>query len=1106
MFSTNGAGVVNRKIHSLVSEVKATGATVVTVQETHCRRKGRIMIDDMVVFEVIRVKKGGGTMCAIHKDLNPKLVEEYNNPFEMLVVEVEDNKRIITGYGPQENLTEDKRLPFFIALEEEIVKATVAGKSVIIERDANSKLGPHYIHGDPHNITPNGRLLAGVIERQHMFVVNGSNVCKGKITRRREARKKVEESIMDIVIVSSDIIKDVVSLEIDETKKHVLSRIRKTKKGTVKKESDHNFLITTFKSTFKNTKENKKTEMYNLKNKECQLKFKAYTSNTNMLSSVLNSEEDINVLTRRLIKKIDGCIAMSLRKVRITHNKKGKLDRLQEKMRNLKGANKPEELDNVVEQIATYEQEKYEHVMEELAKIKDDEKLDQQKFWRLKKKLCPKSSDPPSVMLDKTGNLLTTNKAIENRAVKVFRERLDNNTMKPHLSDMESNVNKLCEQRLKATKLNKTEPWTMAELEEAVKDLGRNKSRDANGHANELLKEEAAGTDFKLAILKLMNMIKERSQFPTSMELCNITSIYKNKGSHKDFDSYRGIFRVTVLRSILDRLMYNDNYFTIDGNLTDGNVGARKSRNIRDNLYVINAVSNSIINGNMAPIQVSVTDVKKCFDKLWLQSTINALYEAGITNHTLNILYLENKNAQIAIKINSNLTARVDVKDVVMQGSVWGSIKCTTTMDKLNKVMLNEDQLKYFYRNDKDIPIGVLGMVDDQLDISECGNQAVQKNAVLNSFIENQRLELSHEKSCVIHIGNDKKCKEKCPSLKVHNHNMKTASSAKYLGDIVSAKGGSHDTIEKRRSEGWGRISQIMGLISEVTSSDFRVQIGLKLRESKLCSGLLCNSEAWSSISERDMTRLEQVDLSFLRGLTGSHAKTVSEFLYIELGVLKVRHILTYRRLMYHHHIITREDHETIKKIYNKQASSPLKGDWYQMLLLDFEFIGEEKCDNKISSLSKEQYRKWLKSKIEKAAFDIYMQKKEVHKKKLGDVKYPKFIIQPYMYNKMFGKKEIKKMCLLRSKSYPAKMNFKKMYKNNLKCSFSCNTLETQSHIFEECKPIICNLLNPVPIKLEQIFGSLQEQCDIIEKLVEIDTVRKLMKDNLLPGGAAART
>ena len=84
----------------------------------------------------------------------------------------------------------------------------------------------------------------------------------------------------------------------------------------------------------------------------------------------------------------------------------------------------------------------------------------------------------------------------------------------------------------------------------------------------------------------------------------------------------------------------------------------------------MNAISNSIINGNMEPIQVIVTDVKKCFDKLWLQSTINALYEAGITNHTLNILYIENRNAQIAIKINNQITKRVAVRDVAMQGSV----------------------------------------------------------------------------------------------------------------------------------------------------------------------------------------------------------------------------------------------------------------------------------------------------------------------------------------------------------------------------------------------------------------------------------------------------
>ena len=143
-------------------------------------------------------------------------------------------------------------------------------------------------------------------------------------------------------------------------------------------------------------------------------------------------------------------------------------------------------------------------------------------------------------------------------------------------------------------------------------------------------------------------------------------------------NSYRGVFRVTVLRSILDRLTYNDSYYTIDDNLSDGNVGARKERNIRDNIFVIGAISNSVLNGKQPPIQITITDVEKCFDKLWLEAAINSLYEAGLKNDMLNLLYLENKTANIAVKVNGKLSKRVKVHKVVMQGSVWGGLKCTT--------------------------------------------------------------------------------------------------------------------------------------------------------------------------------------------------------------------------------------------------------------------------------------------------------------------------------------------------------------------------------------------------------------------------------------------
>ena len=95
IFSTNAAGLVNGKIYSLKSEVINTGANLVTVQETHFRKKGKLKLPDFISFEAIRTKKGGGTLIAAHVDLNPKLIVEYSDDFELLVVEIETKERTI---------------------------------------------------------------------------------------------------------------------------------------------------------------------------------------------------------------------------------------------------------------------------------------------------------------------------------------------------------------------------------------------------------------------------------------------------------------------------------------------------------------------------------------------------------------------------------------------------------------------------------------------------------------------------------------------------------------------------------------------------------------------------------------------------------------------------------------------------------------------------------------------------------------------------------------------------------------------------------------------------------------------------------------------------
>ena len=220
----------------------------------------------------------------------------------------------------------------------------------------------------------------------------------------------------------------------------------------------------------------------------------------------------------------------------------------------------------------------------------------------------------------------------------------------------------------------------------------------------------------------------------------------------------------------------------------------------------------------------------------------------------------------------------------------------------------------------------------------------MQKNAVINSFIKTQRLTLSKSKSVVIHVGKPSKCKQPCPTLKVHNHTMTTVQSQRYLGDIITATGSQRETVEDRRNSGWGKLSEITGILSELPQVR-KVEVGLKLREAKIVNGMIYSTEAWSSISDKELTRMEQVDLACLRSLVKGHSKCSVAFVTLEFGLLLLRHRIMIRRLMYHHHILSRNNEELIKKVYLRQKEDSLKGDWIRTLQGDFNFIGENLDD-----------------------------------------------------------------------------------------------------------------------------------------------------------------
>ena len=66
-----------------------------------------------------------------------------------------------------------------------------------------------------------------------------------------------------------------------------------------------------------------------------------------------------------------------------------------------------------------------------------------------------------------------------------------------------------------------------------------------------------------------------------------------------------------------------------------------------------------------------------------------------------------------------------------------------------------------------------------------------------------------------------------------------------------------------------GIITTIMAILSEVDMGAHKVEAGLMLRQSLLLSSMLYSAEAWSGLTEKQLTRLEVVDTALLRRLTG---------------------------------------------------------------------------------------------------------------------------------------------------------------------------------------------------------------------------------------------
>ena len=621
--------------------------------------------------------------------------------------------------------------------------------------------------------------------------------------------------------------------------------------------------------------------------------------------------------------------------------------------------------------------------------------------------------------------------------------------MKEGLEWLQELKEELCDDRIKLCKLNKTISWLPKDLMTVLKALKNNKCRDPHGIINEIFKPGVIGSSLESSLLTLLNRVKDELFIPEFMQVVNIVSIYKGRGEKSSLQNDRGIFIVNLVRSIMMKLVYQDKYSVVDENMSDSQIGARKKKNIRNHIFVLNGIINEALNTKGKSIDLLIYDYRQCFDSLWLDECINDLYDAGIDDDKLALIYEANKVNNVAVKTPFGLSKRETVEKIVLQGEVFGPLQCSVQVDTFGKECVEENKFLYTYKQKVKVP--PLSMVDDLACVAQSGLNSVAMNSFINTKTNLKKLQFGADKCHQLHIGENEHLTpklfidnwevKKVDEMKTGVENLNDVNSGEvlveraekdtYLGDILSVDGKNIKNILARKAKGLGVINQITAILEDICFGPYQMEIALILRNSLLINSILTNCEVWYGLTLKDINHLEQVDEMFLRKVLEVPSTSPKCMLYLETGCKPLRFVIQMRRIMFLQYILKEDKNSLISKFFHAQDSNSCRNDWSLTCRKDLEELSINLSFEEIQSKSKNKFKKLVSEAISSLALS-YLNSEKMKLKKVKHIQHTELKLQEYLAPKVTNLKIAKFIYHSRNRILDVRWNFQNKHQCDL--------------------------------------------------------------------------
>ena len=474
-------------------------------------------------------------------------------------------------------------------------------------------------------------------------------------------------------------------------------------------------------------------------------------------------------------------------------------------------------------------------------------------------------------------------------------------------------------------------PFTMFELEKALKKLKNNKSPGFDNVINEFLKLNTPL--FKEVLLYVFNALYNNSYFPEAWSIGLIIPIFK-KGNPDSPENYRGITLLSCVGKLFTSLINTRlNVWAESNNKFDKNqYGFRDKKSTIDAMFILQNVVDLYLEKNSA-LFVSFIDLKKAFDctnhiALWFK-----LEQNKISSKIINVI--KNMYDKMKLCVQNSLSS-MPIHPCTCANMLTNTCCQTCNSHSLNSLFIHphagvlqgeslSPTLFSMFLNDinqtlqVDANVGIsiyqfylalLLFADDMVLFSDNRFGLQTGLDKVYEYCNNWGLIVNVEKTkCLVFKKNGRK--NVLDKWFYNGEEIETVSTFKYLGFVFSNTGKFSKGIENVVLQGQRALFSLYANIIDFESMFINMQFSLF--DSLITSVLLYGCEIWGFAEAK---KIETFHLSFLKHSLKVKKSTPNSFVYQECN----RHPLYINRILriigYWLKIIALDENDPLKILY----------------------------------------------------------------------------------------------------------------------------------------------------------------------------------------------